>query len=290
MDSRSSDAVETSANCSGATKQYFSKAGKKLWRQQSATMPAKQKCVGCNIRRLSEPLIGSVEQTQTCQTSLDSNTTQVNRTQNYSSAVIENSRLDGALVKPFSSISNAASVSSGQGYEVTAVHTEEPLVVNPVYRSDDCSTLKSLSFEKKGSSSLEHTSAPDHMHTLNGSASDQHTSSSSAQAEKCCTTVNSMPVVGDSAAEENFAVLEVPSSGDCAVTAGLTTSSHGSTDGSCAVNETDNEADDVCSRLGYRKLCVYLQEGTWRHSPHSLHCIRIDDDISLVVLCEVLPS
>lgn len=286
VDSHSPDALETSTHCSGATKQYFSKAGRNLWRQKSATMPAKQKCVSCDVRRLSEPLIQSVERNQLSQTSPDTNTSHINRTQNYSSAVIENLRFDGALAKPSSSSSNTASVSNrvaSQGCEVTTTCAEEPLVVNPVYRSDDCSTLKSLSFEKKGSCSLERTFAPDHLHTLNGSVSNQHTSSSSAQEEKCCTTVNITPVSSCSVTEENLTFLDVPSSSD-----GVTTSSYGSTDVPCAVSETDNEANDVCSRLGYRKVCVYLQEGTWRHSPHSLHCIRVDDDISLIVLCEVM--
>jgi len=288
VNSHSSDAVETSSHCSSATKQYFSKAGRDLWRQKSATMPAKQKCVSCDVRRLSEPLIQSVEQNQTSQTSPDTSTSRINRTQNCFSAVIENLRLDGALTKPFCSDGDAASVSSrvaSQGCQVTTTYAEEPLVVNPVYRSDDCSTLKSLSFETKGSCSLERTYAPDHMHTLNGSVSDQHTSSSSVQEEKRCTAVNITPVSSYSVTEENLTFLEVLSSSN-----GLTTSSHGSTDVPCAVSETDSEADDVCSRLGYRKVCVYLQEGTWRHSPHSLHCIRVDDDISLVVLCEVILS
>jgi len=174
----------------------------------------------------------------------------------------------------------------------TACGPIEPLVVNPVYGSDDCSTLKSLSLEKQDSSQLrEYTSALSHV--LRGSrdrvsdvASDQFTSLSSADEDKCRTPVTVTPAVVDCAAEENvdFTFPEVRTV-ECDVAA----NSVGYTDASCEGSENgDDEAHRICAQFGYRKVCVYLQEGTWRHSPHSLHCIQIDDDISLVVLCEVM--
>lgn len=298
-DSCSASVVQTNGSCSGAN-QHFSKAdkklwrqNKKLWRQKSATMPAKRSCASCNARRLSEPLISNVGQTRTSQTLPDTNSSQVDRMQKYTSAAIENSQLDGAVSKPSSLKSNAALLSSrvpSQGYVVTTMCSKEPLVVNPVYGSDDCSTLKSLSFETKASCSRECTSALSRMlhvteNTSDSSISDQHTSSSLAQEDKFCATVNMMPGFSDSVAEENVTFSEVPADENR-----LTASSCGDTDVSCRVTETDREVHDVCSRYRYSKVCVYLQEGSWRHSPHSLHCIRINDNISLLVLCEVMLS
>lgn len=39
--------------------------------------------------------------------------------------------------------------------------------------------------------------------------------------------------------------------------------------------------------LDYRRLVVFLQEGTWKHSPHTVHCIAVNSDITLIVICEV---
>lgn len=278
----SADAVETSGRCSGSNVQLFGKAVERLWRQKSAAMPAKQECVNCNSRRLSEPLIRSVDQMQSSQTSLDTNSSQPDRIHNYSSAVVGNSWLDGAILKPSGSRTNAVSLGSkmpSHGCVVTDACSKEPLVVNFVYRSDDRSTLKSLSFEKNDSCLNEHTSSLHvHENTLNGCDSNEQTSLSLAQEERCnTTTVSVVPPFSDSATEETFTSDH-----------GHSTSSCGDTDGTCQVNESDDEARDVCARFAYRKVCVYLQEGTWRHSPHSLHCIRIDDNISLIVLCEVM--
>ena len=294
VDSHCTDTVETSDSCSSTSKQYFSKAVKKLWRQKSATMPAKQNCVSCESRRLSEPLIRCPEQTQLSRTLPDTNSCQSDKTHNCTSAVIEHSRLEGTFSKPFSSRSNAVWLSSGVSSEVCAATTacnKEPLVVNPVYGSDDCSTLKSLSFEKKNSCVHDHTSAVNQVlcmpeNTINGSVSDQTTSSSSAQEERRHSTFSVTPALSDFATDENVTFPQVPASDHS-----LSTSCCGYTeDVSRPVNEADDETRDICCRFAYRKVCVYLQEGTWRHSPHSLHCIRIDGDISLVVLCEVMLS
>lgn len=291
IDSCSAVGGETSGCCSSTNKQYLDKAGIRLWRQKSATMPARQKCVSCNSRRLSEPLITSLEQTQTSQTCPDANTSQVNGKHNFSSVVTENLQLDGTVSKPLSSVSDAVSPSSKVGFVVTSACSDEavvvsPVVVNPVYASDDCSTLKSLSFEKQDTRLHEHTSAPDRTlcvpeDTLSGFVSDQNVSPSLAQEDRCRTAVNITPVFSD-LTTENFTFLEVPSGNY-----GPSASSCGYTDVSCQLNDADDEACEACAQFAYRKVCVYLQEGTWRHSPHSLHCIRIDDNISLVVLCEV---
>jgi hypothetical protein len=39
--------------------------------------------------------------------------------------------------------------------------------------------------------------------------------------------------------------------------------------------------------LDYRRLIVFLQEGTWKHSPHAVHSIAVNSDITLFVVCEV---
>ena len=291
LDSSSTENVKANGHCSGANKQYTFESVGKLWRQKSATMPAKQKRSESMPRRLSEPLIKGTEQWQTSLTVTNVNVSRMDRTCHHSSTVTENSRLDGATSKLFGSRNNLVWLSStvpSQGFIATTTCSEEPLVVNPVYGSDDCSTLKSLSFEKKDSCLHQHTSALNQVlyvpeNRENGSVSDQHTLSSSAQEEKCSTIVAVTPSFSDCVVEENFTFLEVPTS-DC----DLPTRHHGYTDVSCHVRAADDEADDVCIQFQYQKVCVYLQEGTWRHSPHSLHCIRIDSDISLVVLCEVM--
>ena len=287
-DSSSAETVKPTEHCSDANRQYVGEAVGKLLRQKSATMPAKQKRDICDSRRLSEPLIKTVEQRQTSATVACADIAHVDRTCDHPSAVIENSRLDGAVSKLFGSRNSPvwlSSTVSSRGHLMTSACSEEPLVVNPVYGSDDCSTLKSLSFEKKDLSLPKHTSALNQVlyvpeNRENGSVSDQHMSSSSAQEDKCSTVVAVTPAFSDFAVEDNFTSLEVPSS--------LPTSHHGNAGISSQVYAADNEADSVCTQFQYRKICVYLQEGTWRHSPHSLHCIRIDDDISLVFLCEVM--
>jgi len=291
LDSSNAVAVETNGHCSGANKQYLGEAAGKLWRQKSATLPAKQKHESCTCRRLSEPLIRSVERRQTSMTVTDSNISHADGTCDHSSGVIENSQLDDAVSKLFGFQNNPVWVSStvrNQGCVATATCSDEPLVVNLVHGSDDCSALKSLSFEKKDSCLREHTSALNQVLCVpesseNGPASDQRMLSSSAQEGRCRSVVAVTPAFSDCVAEEDFTFLEVPDS-DYDPPARR----RGYTDVSRQAHSADDEANDVCTHFQYRKVCVYLQEGTWRHSPHSLHCIRIDDNISLVVLCEVM--
>ena len=274
-------AVESSARCSGASKQYCGKAGSHLSSRKSGTVSAKRNCASCNSRRLSEPLINNVEQMQTSHPWLDRNSFEIDRTRSYSSTVVEKLRLDGSVSNPFGSISSAVWLRSrlhSHGHAATAACSKQPLVVNSVYGSDDCITPK-CSLEKKDLRLREHTSARNQVlhvpeNTLNGSVIDQRMSPTLVLEEKHQTAASVSPAVNDSAT-----FLEVPSA----------ERGHfgGSADESYQVRQTNDEVHDVCSQFQYRKLCVYLQEGTWRHSPHSLHCIRIDDDISLVVLCEV---
>jgi len=42
--------------------------------------------------------------------------------------------------------------------------------------------------------------------------------------------------------------------------------------------------------LDYRRINVFLQEGSWKHCPSTVHCISISCDITLVVLHEVSTS
>ena len=289
VDACSANAVQTSVHCSGANGHCVSKAERQLWRQKSATVPVKRSRVGCKSRRLSEPLVRTVEQMQTSQTSPDAKLSQVVRTH---CDIIGNSRLDGVISKPSSSRSNPVWLSStapSHSYVAAAACTSiEPLVVNPVYGSDDCSTLKSLSFEKKDCCLHAYSSALTQVlhgsqNRVSESVSDQCTSLSSADEEKRGSIVPVSPRANDSATGGNVTLPEVQA-GDCDVSAG----SYGYSDASCQGSETNDDARNVCAQFGYRKVCVYLHEGTWRHSPHSLHCIRIDDNISLVVLCEVM--
>jgi len=230
----------------------------------------------------------SAEQTRTYQTSAaGAKVSHIHRTHND---VIENSWQNGATSKPSSSrstlvwLGNAAP--SHPCEAATATCSIEPLVVNPVYGSDDCSTLKSLSFEKKNPCLRDYTSTLSQVlhashERVSDSVSDRRTSLSSADEEKRVATVTVTPAISDCAAEENFTFPEY-SAGESAGSYGCTAVSH-------RESETCNdEARNVCEEFEYRKVCVYLQEGTWRHSPHSLHCIRIDDQITLVVLCEVI--
>ena len=286
LDSCSAETVQTNVNCPGANKQYIGEAVGKLWRQKSATLPAKQKHDICMSRRLSEPLIKSTEQRQTCVTVTSADISDSDRTCNHSSAVIENSQIDGATSKLFGSRTNPVWLSSTVPSIVPAACDEEPpLVVNPAYRSDDCSTLKSLSFEKKDSCLREQTSALNQVLFVpndreHGSVSEHHALSSSTQEENCHTIAAVTPAFSDCGVDEDFTFLQVPASDFDLPTSRRCIS--------CQALAADDEVDDVCTRFQYRKVCVFLQEGTWRHSPHLLHCIRIDDNISLVVLCEVM--
>jgi len=291
MNSSSTETVKRNGHRSDTNKQYIGEAGEKLWRQKSATMPGKQKRDSCTFRRLSEPLIKSLERRQTSPTVTDANISHVDRTHNHSSAVIENSRLDGATSKPFGSRNNPVWLSStvaSQGCVTAAMCSREPLVVNHLCGSDDCSTLKSLSFEKKDSCLCEHASALNQVlyvpeNRENSPVCDQRASSSLSQEEKYSTIVAVTPAFSDCAVDESFTFLEVPASDS-----DLSTDCRGYADVSRRLHATDDEADGICTQFQYRKVCVYLQEGSWRHSPHSLHCIRIDNNISLVVLCEVV--
>jgi len=104
----------------------------------------------------------------------------------------------------------------------------------------------------------------------------------STSEERCGTKVTVMPVLSDCATQENFTFADVPTSETSTGSNNCT-----NTNTSCQLTGTNEETRGVCTRFGYRKICVYLQEGTWRHSPHSLHCIQIGGGISLVVFCEV---
>jgi len=275
----SADAMNRNVHHFDASRRCLGTAARTLWRQKSATVPVRRASDSCSSRRLSEPLIKNAQQRQTS-TSL----TDAGRTRG-------DSRLDSAVSRLSGSRNNPALFSGMLPVEscvVTATCSEEPLVVNPVYGSDDCSTLKSLSFEKKDSCSPETASTLNrvlHVHKSkeDGSVSDHHTSSSSAQEEKCHAVVTVTPAFSDCPAGENFTFPEVPASDYS-----HPTSTCGITDFLSPVNRTDDKARDVCARFQYKKVGIYLQEGTWRHSPHMLHGIRIDDNISLVVLCEVI--
>jgi len=282
LDRCSVDAVQTSERCCIANKHGLNKAERQLWRQKSATMPVKRNCVSCGSRRLSEPLMTSAEQMQTCRISPDAKIFHVDRTPSDVQPDVDTSKPSGSGSNPVWLSSTAPTHSCV--VSTTTCSSIDPLVVNPVYGSDDCSTLKSLSFEKKDSRLQQYTSALKQV--LDGSqdivsdfVSDPCTSLSSADEERCRTT----PVISECVAEENITFPEVRT-GECDVAV----SSYAYADVSCQGSESNDEARNVCAQFGYRKVCVYLQEGTWRHSPHSLHCIRIDDDISLVVLCEVI--
>jgi len=290
LSSCSAEAMQTTGRCSNVKKHNLSKTGGRSWRQKSATMPAKRNCVSCKSRRLSEPLVTSVEQMQISRTFPGAKISPLDRTSS-------DFRPAGATSKPSSYSRNPVWLSSTAPSRscvvaATACGPIEPLVVNPVYGSNDCSTLKSLSFEKQDLSHLrEYTSALSQI--LRGShhgVSDFQfrASFSSADEEKCRTAVT--PAPSDcAAADENidFSFLEDRTAVHCV---GVT-NGDGYMDASCQGSESsDSEARSICAQFGYRKICVYLQEGTWRHSPHSLHCIRIDNNISLVVLCEVMPS
>lgn len=273
----SADAMNTNVHRSDASRRHLGTAARTLWRQKSATVPVRRASDSYSSRRLSEPLIKNAQQRQTSTSLTDAGGTR------------GDSRLESAVSRLCGSKNSPALFSGMLPVESCVVTcSEEPLVVNPVYGSDDCSTLKSLSFEKKDSCSPETASTLNrllHVHKSreDSSVSDQYTSSSSAQEEKCHTVVTVTPAFSDCPAEGNFTFPEVPTSDYS-----HPTSTCGNTDFLSPVNRTDDKARDVCARFQYKKVGIYLQEGTWRHSPHMLHCIRIDDNISLVVLCEVI--
>jgi len=276
-DSCSADAVETSP------KQLFTdKAGRNLPRQKSAEMPAEHNLVSCKSRRLSDPLISSSEQMQSSMPWPLANGSQAAGTRGDSSAVV------GGVSKPFSFRGYPLSLSSKLPHHrrVAAASCSVNPYVNPAYTSDDCSTLKSLSFEKRDSRLPEHTCVAHHVQCKpqNGdidSASDHHVLLSTSE-ERCGTKVTVMPVLSDCTTQENFTFADVPTSETSTGSNNCT-----NTNTSCQLTGTNEETRGVCTRFGYRKICVYLQEGTWRHSPHSLHCIQIGGGISLVVFCEV---
>ena len=291
LDSSSAETVKTNGHCSVANKQYISEAAGKLWRQKSATLPAKHKHDSCMSRRLSEPLIKSLEQRQASVTVNNENISDIDRTHDHSSAVVENSQIVGATSKLFGSRNSPVWLSSTVPSQVcvaTTVCSKEPLVVNSIYGSDDCSTLKSLSFEKNDTCLREPASVLSRVlyvpkNKENDSISEYRMPSSSTEEENCRTIPAVTSAFSDCVMEENFTFLEVPASDF-----DLSTSRQCYRDVSCLPHVNDGEVDGVCTQFQYRKVCIYLQEGTWRHSPHSLHCIRIDNNISLVVLCEVM--
>jgi hypothetical protein len=61
----------------------------------------------------------------------------------------------------------------------------------------------------------------------------------------------------------------------------------------CVVRCDDSRFDDsletakMCGQLNYRRLCVFLQEGRWKHCPHAVHCITASCNITLVIIHEV---
>jgi len=274
VDSSCANVADSNAHFSSSNIQYLSRSIRKLSSEKSATFPARQKHDGSKCRRLSEPAVTTTEQKRTSQTQPDKNVSPVRGRHDDSSMSAENSSRS-AVSKMFGFKNHSVCFDSAS--ECCAVSSAsdavEKVVVNPVYASDDCSTLKSLSLENRDLSSCDHSTALGHMQHVPQkmdcvSSSYQHASLTSSQ--EATVTDAASPVSGDCAAEADFVFLDAPAS------------------------RLDFPADScgctnvICDRFGYRKLCVYLQEGTWRHSPHTLHCIQIDNDISLVVLCEVM--